>query len=143
MTSIADTNPNDPALSNWDETSEADKEAELDEIFGKSDGRQSDGTDREAEAMAPSYGRGQTDTDERELASLREGGNQENAGREGSEEKGNLMEDKVMELTEKQKRQLQFLIKDRPTQMSENSRRYAKAVIRRMLDEKARKIPKS
>ena len=49
------------------------------------------------------------------------------------------MEDEVLPLTEKQKRQLQFLIKDRPTQRSENSRRYAKAVIRRMLDERARK----
>ena len=49
------------------------------------------------------------------------------------------MEGKVMELTEKQKRWLQAMVADRPTQMSENSRRYAKAVIGRMLDEKARK----
>ena len=50
------------------------------------------------------------------------------------------MEGKVMDLTEKQKRQLQFLISDKPTQMSENSRRYAKALFRRMMDERARKI---
>ena len=53
------------------------------------------------------------------------------------------MEDKVMELTEKQKRQLLFLISDRPKQLSENSRRYARALYRRMMDERARKISES
>ena len=92
MTSIADTNPNDPALSNWDETSEADKEAELDEIFGKSDGRQSDGTDREAETTAAISDLGQTETAQRELASLREGVIQDDDGREGSEDTGELVQ---------------------------------------------------
>ena len=48
-----------------------------------------------------------------------------------------LMEDKPMQLSETEKRRLQFLIQDRPTQISENSRRYAKAIARKMLDERA------
>ena len=47
------------------------------------------------------------------------------------------MEDKPMQLSETEKRRLQFLIQDRPTQISENSRRYAKAIARKMLDERA------
>ena len=91
MTSIADTNPNDLALSKLDETSEADKEAELDEIFGKSDGRQSDAVDREAETTAAIPDLGQTETAQRELASLREGVIQEDDGRKGSENRGELV----------------------------------------------------
>ena len=49
------------------------------------------------------------------------------------------MEGKPMQLSEKQKRRLQFLIKDKPTQISENSRRYAKTIARMMLDERAAK----
>ena len=49
------------------------------------------------------------------------------------------MEDKPMQLSETEKRRLQFLIQDRPTQISENSRRYAKAIVRKMLDERAAK----
>tara|TARA_B100000579_G_C22288333_1_gene601472 strand:- start:397 stop:558 length:162 start_codon:yes stop_codon:yes gene_type:complete len=53
------------------------------------------------------------------------------------------MDDKVIELTEKQKRQLQWLISDKPKQLSENSRRYARALYRRMMDERARRVPES
>ena len=49
------------------------------------------------------------------------------------------MEDKPMQLSETEKRRLQFLIQDRPTQISENSRRYAKAIVRKILDERAAK----
>jgi len=88
LTCLSDADANGPALSNWDETSEADKEAELDNVFGKSDGRQTATTDRKAETTPAIPDQGQTDTDQRELASLREGGDQENAGREGAEETG-------------------------------------------------------
>ena len=50
---------------------------------------------------------------------------------------GNLMEEKPMQLSEKQKRGLQFLIDGKMPPMSENSRRYAKAVLRKVLDERA------
>jgi len=49
------------------------------------------------------------------------------------------MEERAMQLSETEKRRLQFLIQDRPTQISENSRRYAKAIARKMLDERAAK----
>ena len=48
-----------------------------------------------------------------------------------------LMEEKPIQLSETEKRRLQFLIQDRPTQISETSRRYAKAIARKMLDERA------
>ena len=47
------------------------------------------------------------------------------------------MEDKPMQLSEKQKRGLQFLIDGKMPPMSENSRRYAKAILRKVLDERA------
>ena len=68
------------------------KEAELDNVFGESDGRQSDGTDRKAETTAAMADLGQTDTAQRELASLREGVIQEDDGREGSKATGELVQ---------------------------------------------------
>ena len=50
---------------------------------------------------------------------------------------GNLMEEKPMQLSEKQKRGLQFLIDGKMPPMNENSRRYAKAMLRKILDERA------
>ena len=47
------------------------------------------------------------------------------------------MEEKPMQLSEKQKRGLQFLIDGKMPPMNENSRRYAKAVLRKILDERA------
>jgi len=50
---------------------------------------------------------------------------------------GNLMEEKPMQLSEKQKRGLQFLIDGKIPPMNENSRRYARAMLRKILDERA------
>ena len=47
------------------------------------------------------------------------------------------MEDKPMQLSEKQKRGLQFLIDGEMPPMNENSQRYAKAILRKILDERA------
>ena len=47
------------------------------------------------------------------------------------------MEDKPMQLSEKQKRGLQFLIDGEMPPMNENSRRYAKAMLLKTLDERA------
>ena len=47
------------------------------------------------------------------------------------------MEEKPMQLSEKQKRGLQFLIDGKMPPMNENSRRYAKAMLRKILDETA------
>ena len=47
------------------------------------------------------------------------------------------MEETPMQLSEKQKRGLQFLIDGKRPSMSENSRRYAKAMLRKILDERA------
>jgi hypothetical protein len=47
------------------------------------------------------------------------------------------MEEKPMQLSEKQKRGLQFLIDGKMPPMSENSQRYAKAMLRKILDERA------
>ena len=44
-----------------------------------------------------------------------------------------------MQLNENQKRWLKVMVADRPLQISENSRRYAKAIAKKMLDERARK----
>ena len=84
----------------WKNKTEEEKEAELDEIFGKSDGKESDGTDREAETTAAIPDLGQTETDERELASLREGTIQEDDGREGSEDPGELVQPESRTLDE-------------------------------------------
>ena len=47
------------------------------------------------------------------------------------------MEETPMQLSEKQKRGLQFLIDGKMPPMNENSQRYAKAVLRKILDERA------
>jgi len=47
------------------------------------------------------------------------------------------MEEKPMQLSEKQKRGLQFLIDGKMPPMNENSQRYAKAMLRKILDERA------
>ena len=47
------------------------------------------------------------------------------------------MEETPMQLSEKQKRGLKLLVDGKMPSMSENSRRYAKAVLRKILDERA------
>ena len=52
-----------------------------------------------------------------------------------------LMEDKPMSLSKRQKQALLTMVSDRPkfSEMSEGQQRYARAKLRRILDEKARK----
>ena len=90
LTSLSAFDSNDPSLSNWDGMTEAEKDAELDNIFGASDGRQAATTEREGEAPAAIPDQGQADADQRELAPVRQSDSEENARRESAEEAGDL-----------------------------------------------------
>ena len=59
--------------------------AELNKIFGESDGREGDATERDGEAPTAISDSRQTDTDQRELATLRESNSKEDAGRTSGE----------------------------------------------------------
>ena len=60
-------------------------EAELNNLFRESDGRQANATQREAEARTAISDRWQNATNERKLATVREGDTTEGAGRESGQ----------------------------------------------------------
>ena len=60
-------------------------EAELNNLFRESDGRQADAIERDGEAKAAISDSRQTDPDQRELATLRESNSKEDAGRTSGE----------------------------------------------------------
>ena len=67
-----------------------EKDAELESIVGESDGRQADAIERDVEAKATISDSRQTDPDQRELATLREGNSKEDAGRTSGETEGRV-----------------------------------------------------
>ena len=70
--------------------SDGEKNSELDNIFGESDGRQADAIERDGEAKAAISDSRQTDPDQRELATLRESNSKEDAGRTSGEPEGRV-----------------------------------------------------
>jgi hypothetical protein len=69
----------------WGEMTDSEKDAELNNIFGEPDGRETNATQREAEARTAISDRRQNATNERELAAVREGDVTEDTGRESGQ----------------------------------------------------------
>ena len=65
--------------------SDGERDAELNNIFGEPDGRETNATQREAEARTAISDRWQNATNERKLATVREGDTTEGAGRESGQ----------------------------------------------------------
>jgi hypothetical protein len=70
---------------NWAKRLTSKKDAELNNIFGETDGRNTDATQREAEARTETSGRRQNATNERKLATVREGDTTEDTRRESGQ----------------------------------------------------------
>ena len=85
ITDIPEFDADSPALPGWDTMSEAEQGAELDNLFGVSDGGQADVTEQETETSVADDGQRQTEVqrDERGAAALRQSQSQEDIGREG------------------------------------------------------------
>ena len=69
----------------WGEMTDSEKDAELNNIFGEPDGRETNATQREAEARTAISDRRKNATNERELAAVREGDVTEDTGRESGQ----------------------------------------------------------
>jgi len=65
--------------------SDGERDAQLYNIFGEPDGRETNATQREAEARTAISNRRQNPTNERELATVREGDVTEDTGRESGQ----------------------------------------------------------
>ena len=74
----------------WGEMTDSERDAELNNIFGEPDGRETNATQREAEARTAISDRRKNATNERELATVRQGDVTEDTGRESGQAEGRV-----------------------------------------------------